>query len=244
MTRAAAPPASSPTSAQLGEYFQRAELPLSGLVFLLPLIVVYEWGARKYTPDIIAFEMMQRFFHLFGAHGRWLPALAVVGILLAWHIARKDPWKVYLSTIAGMVVESVTLGIPLLLLGVACRHYLPLSAGGGDWRSWTSSSFGAGIYEELVFRLIALTLLSLLMVDLLRTPKAAAIPLMVMISAVLFAAYHYLGAERFSWQSFAFRTAAGVYFAVLFLTRGYGITAGAHASYDIIIKILAAWAVH
>jgi hypothetical protein len=35
-----------------------------------------------------------------------------------------------------------------------------------------------------------------------------------------------------------FRTLAGVYFAVLFIFRGFGITVGAHAGYDIAIILL------
>jgi hypothetical protein len=47
-----------------------------------------------------------------------------------------------------------------------------------------------------------------------------------------------LGSEVFSWRSFVFRTVAGTYFAVLFLTRGFGITAFSHACYDIFIVCL------
>src|SRR6476620_9814971 len=76
-------------------YLRRSELPLASLVFLLPFIVLYELGTRQFASDpahqteqrIIAFNLMQQFFHLFGATGRYMPALAVVGILLGCHIA-------------------------------------------------------------------------------------------------------------------------------------------------------------
>jgi hypothetical protein len=42
------------------------------------------------TQHDVASPMLQRFCALFGSTGRHLPALAVVSILLAWHIARKD----------------------------------------------------------------------------------------------------------------------------------------------------------
>ena len=61
---------------------------------------------------------------------------------------------------------------------------------------------------------------------------------MVATSAVLFSLYHYLGPESFHWQSFVFRTLAGIYFGCLFLTRGFGVTAGSHATYDILVAIL------
>jgi hypothetical protein len=39
-------------------------------------------------------------------------------------------------------------------------------------------------------------------------------------------------------MEFGFRAVAGVYFAVLFAIRGFGITAGTHAFYDIIATII------
>src|SRR5204863_6796768 len=103
---------------------------------------------------------------------------------------------------------------------------------------------GAGIYEELVFRLILLTVLSLLVKDLLLFPRRMTALFVVLASAVLFSSYHYLGAEAFHWNSiagwrtFAFRTLAGIYFGVLFLTRGFGITAATHAAYDILVLLV------
>jgi hypothetical protein len=39
-------------------------------------------------------------------------------------------------------------------------------------------------------------------------------------------------------MEFGFRTVAGIYFAALFAIRGFGITAGVHAFYDIIATII------
>jgi CAAX prenyl protease-like protein len=61
---------------------------------------------------------------------------------------------------------------------------------------------------------------------------------MVLISSLLFAGYHYLGSEHFIWQTFVFRTAAGLYFGAIFVFRGFGITAGSHAAYDVMIVLL------
>jgi membrane protease YdiL (CAAX protease family) len=58
---------------------------------------------------------------------------------------------------------------------------------------------------------------------------------MVLISSLAFALYHYLGNEAFSWRSLVFRTVAGVYFAGLFLLRGFGVTAFSHSCYDIFV---------
>jgi hypothetical protein len=231
-------------------YFHRSELPLTSLVFLLPLIIIYEIGVRYvYSSEIIASRLLQDFFHVFGATGRSLPALAVVGILLTWHIARNDPWRLYPGTLLGMAVESLLLVLPVLAIYAACAHYVPLyaahpalSAASSSTRGLMVLSLGAGIYEELVFRLIAFTLLDLILLDFLRLQRGVGMILIVVIPAVLFALYHYLGHESFQWQSFAFRSAAGIYFGGIFLLRGFGITAGSHAAYDLLVVCLTATA--
>jgi membrane protease YdiL (CAAX protease family) len=119
------------------------------------------------------------------------------------------------------------------------------SSDGGKWQGLLAnvvSGIGAGIYEELVFRLILIIVLMVLFQDIFQLGHKISIILSVLISAALFSAYHhivYLGGQfvqssPFNWPEFGFRTIAGIYFAVLFAIRGFGITAGAHAFYDII----------
>jgi hypothetical protein len=88
-----------------GGYFEETAGPLSSLVFLAPLIVLYELGTRWYASDpvshveqrIIAFSLMQQFFAFFGATGKYMPAAAVVSILLGWHIVRNDSWVTHVG---------------------------------------------------------------------------------------------------------------------------------------------------
>jgi membrane protease YdiL (CAAX protease family) len=214
-------------------------------VFLLPLIIIYELGTR--TPptggshQIVAFTLLQQFFQLFGASGRHLPALAVVGILLSWHVARRDDWNVRPSTLLGMTAESILLCLPLRALGSMLAFLLPnaaLASVHAPPPNMFVLSIGAGIYEELVFRLMVFTLLILVFKNLLRFGKVPAGLAAVVLSAVLFSGYHYLGSEVFHFRTFAFRTLAGVYFGALFLFRGFGITAASHAAYDVLTVAL------
>jgi membrane protease YdiL (CAAX protease family) len=105
---------------------------------------------------------------------------------------------------------------------------------------------GAGIYEELVFRLILICALMVLFQDIFGIGHRNAIMLSVLVSAALFSAHHHIifvngrfgRTAPFTWPEFGFRTAAGVYFAILFAIRGFGITAGTHAFYDIIATVI------
>jgi hypothetical protein len=260
MTRAAAAPANGGESILLTPpgYLQRATLPLPSLVLLLPMVVMYEVGTRYLTTaarhghdqQIIAFSKLQEFFHLFGATGRHLPALAVVVILLAWHIARNDTWRVEMATVIGMFVESIMLSLPVLLLGFLINRYLSVAAvcpssasaivsGADGIRDRLIMDLGAGVYEEFVFRLVLFTLFSLVFKDLLKLQSGLVYLLMVVISGLLFSAYHYWNpAEQLVWRIFAFRAAAGIYFGVIFLFRGFGVTASSHAFYDVIVTLL------
>ncbi len=123
-----------------------------------------------------------------------------------------------------------------------------MAEGSSDGEKWQGllanvvTGIGAGIYEELVFRLILIIALMVLFQDILQFGHKFSIILSVLISAALFSAYHHIvylegqfvQSSPFNWLEFGFRTIAGVYFAVLFAIRGFGITAGAHAFYDII----------
>jgi len=108
------------------------------------------------------------------------------------------------------------------------------------------TGIGAGIYEELVFRLILICVLMLFFQDVLRLSHKSSIIFSVLVSAALFSAHHHIifldgrlaASVPFSWLEFGFRTTAGVYFAVVFAIRGFGIAAGTHAFYDIIATII------
>jgi membrane protease YdiL (CAAX protease family) len=108
------------------------------------------------------------------------------------------------------------------------------------------TGIGAGIYEELLFRLILICAIMLLLQDVIGVNQHTAVIIAVLVSAGLFGAHHHIDfltgranqGDLFDWSKFAFRTAAGVYFAALFAIRGFGITAGTHAFYDIIATLI------
>lgn len=232
-------------------YFHRVHRPLQCLVFISPLLLLYQIGSAIHpwqpgTPgserwDVVAFILMQNFFHFFGAAtGTVLPPLAVIAILLFWHLARKDPWDFDPNLYAGMALESVVWGIPFFVIGLAIQRQIPAPGVGGGlgslpWETEVVLSVGAGIYEELLFRLIAINVLSLILMDAFEMKAAAAVPVIIISSAILFSLYHYLGPEPFNFSTFGFRTAMGIFLAGIYFYRGFGIAVGAHTVYDLIV---------
>jgi len=111
-----------------------------------------------------------------------------------------------------------------------------------NWQSRVTLAVGAGIYEELLFRLILVTGVHFLLVDLLRLTHGIGAVVAVVISAIAFAFYHnsiFAGGQVNFWV-LAFYIGAGLYFAGLFLWRGFGIVVGTHAVYDIVVLVLLA----
>ena len=227
----------SPT---IDTYWTRSESPLTNLAFLLPLLAVYDWGTRYYNQGpIIAFAMFQQFCGLLNVHRSGIPALTVIVVLGGMSVAKRPRLQFAFGDLPKMTVEAILLAVPLLVLWFAIGPYLVrLTTFSNPPASALIPCIGAGIYEEFLFRLVLLNLLSFILVDVLQLHRATSAVLMVLVSAVLFSAYHYLGSEHFLWVTFIFRLVAGLYFAAIFLCRGYALTCGAHASYDMIVVLL------
>jgi membrane protease YdiL (CAAX protease family) len=99
-------------------------------------------------------------------------------------------------------------------------------------------SIGAGLYEELVFRvLVAGGLFAVFRWSGVPVGRAGAFA--VIVSALVFSAFHYIGpfGDTLALSSFLFRFFAGVVFSAIFLLRGFGIAAWTHALYDIFIVV-------
>lgn len=206
------------------------------LCFLLPLIGLYEVACLLDSRRVIAYGILRSFLQLFGTFGVWAPGLMIVAILLATHIVSGRPWHVRWRRVGLMYVESCVAAAPLLLLSWSVPLWIGAEAMARLFA--VAQGIGAGVYEELVFRL---TLISIIVIvgDLLRLHRPSIVVVAVAASALLFAAHHHapLGPEPFDAPRFLFRTLAGVYLAAIFWFRGYALAAGCHAAYNSVLVL-------
>lgn len=97
-------------------------------------------------------------------------------------------------------------------------------------------SAGAGYHEELFFRLVLLgipmLIISRLKKGLLRVVLSV---LLVTVNAVLFSLAHFLGRESFTLYAFYFRMFTGLWFCLIFLIRGFAVSAYTHFFYDVMV---------
>ena len=218
---------------------------MQSLYFLLPLLVVYEIGAVMLlsSTQLTATRLLGQFFALFGVTGVHLPAIAVVGALLGMHLARKkDPWLPELKLYPVMWGESLVLAMPLfVLMTVLLREPMPATAVSDSemWQLWRRDmviAIGAGVYEELLFRLVAIAAIHAVTKDLLSLPEEVCVIAAVGLSSLGFALVHFIGDHNpFTMVKMLFYTVAGVYFAAIYLTRGFGIVVAVHALYDVLV---------
>ena len=249
-----------------GSYLDRTSRPIYALAYLLGFIIFYEIGTIFINPEtiyevfnqrqvrVVSFVWLQNLLTYIGFSARmtWLATpLVVIIILLALQITSRTPWDVCLKDFLPMSIESILLAVPLIVLSLALNRSLTPQAAveqiaAPSLMTSLVTAVGAGIYEELIFRLILICLLMMIFQDLLGVSRSTSIILSVVISAGLFSLHHHVYfangkfgfGEIFVLQTFLFRTVAGVYFAILFAVRGFGITVGTHIFYDIIAALL------
>ena len=100
-------------------------------------------------------------------------------------------------------------------------------------------SIGAGVHEELVFRLFLFGGLVLVATRWLRWSLPHATVLAIVVSSLLFASVHYVGplADPFTAFSFSFRFFAGAIFAGIFALRSFAVAVYTHALYDVLVLV-------
>lgn len=224
-------------------YWSISRTPLTSLVFTLPLVAAYEGGVLvlgRGTARNGADVWLRTFLDQagFGAYFL-LPVLTILG-LLAWHHVEHDRWRWSGGILMGMVVESGFWAVILVVIARLQNRFWPLVAGAaeGFWGRFVAFC-GAGLYEEVLFRLLLMPAIAWCCGRLGATPTTAAMQAVIG-SSLLFSIAHYIGplGDAFDPYSFTFRFLAGLFFAVLFSIRGFGIAAGAHAAYDMLVGLV------
>src|SRR2546425_2438127 len=237
-------------------YWQVSRTPRYSLLFALPLLLFYQvlavllaHGERSVRngADVI---LQALFTAVAGAWGPPLFMVCLIGVGL-WLVTRDLRAhgsrlrggvfvamlgeSIALALTFGFVVGSVTSGV----LGMLQTLVVP---GGAEMDWWTRLmvSLGAGIYEELLFRVLLVCALAATARARLGWRPLTAGVTATFAGAAIFSAFHYLGPYGDRWQlySFAFRMVAGLFFSGLDLARGFGITAWTHALYDRLLLVM------
>jgi hypothetical protein len=235
-------------------YWSVTRRPLPCLVFVTPILLVYEagvlWlgGGSAEALRTGADAWMRQALAALGVTDHWFLPLGLALSLLAWQAVDRRDWWFPPVSLLGMALESLVLAVALVgvsrLVDVAftglersAGQALAVGAPGPAHPAAPLIGFlGAGVYEETLFRLLLVPLFFAAL-RVLQTPALLASTLAVTASSLLFSLAHHAGTpgEAFTWFAFIFRWLAGVYFAWVFVVRGFGVAVGTHTAYDVLV---------
>ena len=233
------------------DYLARSRAPRYSLLFALPLLLLYEGlsflltgstveGVRN-GADVLLKEL---FLAIGGRYGLTMfnAALFGVGAYLIWRDRRANREPMTGSVFALMFLESAGYATLfgfvvgwLTALVLRAPSLLAIGPSSLDLPTQLVTSLGAGIYEELLFRVLLTGGLLVLGRVLFGLSQPTAAIGAVVVSALVFSSFHYVGAlgDRFTITSFTFRAIAGLVFSAMYVARGLGVTAWTHAMYDV-----------
>jgi hypothetical protein len=234
-------------------YFASTRAPRYSIIFALPLLVAYEGLAALLSSDQGGMRngadalIKSAFLAALGPHGPaiFMVLVILIGVFLVARDMKRSPEGLRSEYFFGMAAEAVVLAIVFgfvigtvttQLLGAAHLLATPVPEGiqSMPWPTRLMLSLGAGLYEELFFRVILVSGLTAIGTMILGLRRPTAVGFSVFFSALIFSAFHYIPpyGDHFALGSFTFRFLSGLAFSGLFVLRGFGITAWTHALYD------------
>ena len=212
----------------------------ASLLMVIPLFLTYQIGllaspmsngADFVTTRLLALLGHNLFYYL-------LFNLAVLaGLVAAARYAKGT--RARLRHLPGLLFESLVYsiffaqGVHLLARLVGLGWVLAVGGAVTQLVPIIAMSAGAGLYEELVFRVGLMGGLAWL--GRRRLPEGVSLGLAVIFSSLIFSGVHHLGAlgDPFQINVFLFRFLSGVLFCALYRTRGLAVAAYTHCFYDI-----------
>lgn len=247
------------------DYWHRSRSRTYGILFAMPLFVAYELLAammnagETYHLRNAADLLVRRGLALIGARSTLAVTalLIVAGLLIVLRDRRRDPSPLIGRTFGIMLAESAVLALVFggvvgsltgfalgIVPGLAALPSAPVIVAVSAAPSTATIgvgaqvvlALGAGLYEELVFRVLLIPALALALgaagLDQRKALAAAAV-----LSALAFSAAHYIGplGDTFALGSFVFRFIGGLAFSAILVLRGFGIVAWTHALYDVFL---------
>lgn len=236
-------------------YWRESQAPRYSLLFALPLFLGYEiltlavsggpGGQVRNGADVM---LQTAFAELLGRRGPMVFEIGLMALGLALVLRDLKRHGRHLSPLVflGMGLEAAVLAVLCgALVGGVTSHLfgaVGLSLGPIEKTPLPVRlmlSLGAGLYEELLFRVILVGAVAWAGRRILGWSATFSGIVAVIAGALLFSAVHYVGAygDRLTLYSFVYRALAGVFFSALYLLRGFGITAWTHALYDVFVLV-------
>ena len=230
-------------------YYEASQNLLYSLIIIFPMLFIYELLGfinnfdSTYQIRNGADAMIRQAFLIFGPNSQLLYGFTLFLIFFSVCYRHRETLlndQVNLRYLVMMIGESLVWCSGLLITMKGFSSFFIASPMTSDLLEQFYLSIGAGIWEELIFRLGLISLLAYIIKLIFRYGKPLSVFLSLLISGILFSLFHYIGiyGDVFTWQTFTLRAFAGVFLGVVFLFRGLGISVYTHIFYDMVLVSL------
>jgi hypothetical protein len=187
--------------------------------------------------------LFRQFFGMFNIYGFYLVGFLVLTVLLIsyyFHSRQNDDGQFHYQYFILMVLESIMYAFLMFVFVDKIGSVLLARGIAPGKREMVVLALGAGVYEEFIFRVILISGFTFFLKDILRLHSVTSAVLAVIAAALIFSLFHYMGnlGDVFDIKSFLIRFAAGIFLSILYVLRGYGITAYTHTFYDLLVILI------
>ncbi len=214
-----------------------------GFVMVIPMFILYEIGLFLVYKNqtFKARNLIEYFFKYFiqniGCSIFFTVSIVLIFTTVLFCRPRKDFLVFRLKYCFIALVESFLYAVLFAFLTIKLHSMMFfIGESYNDIFLKLALSLGAGVYEELLFRLILFGGLVFILSKIFKIQRFLIVFFALVISSSLFSYAHFFGStETFSLYPFIFRFLGGAFFCVVFGLRGFAIVAYTHAIYDILV---------
>ncbi|HEY8375089.1 MAG TPA: CPBP family intramembrane glutamic endopeptidase [Nannocystis sp.] len=222
--------------------------PLTSAILVFPLLLVYQLGILgsgglglngvDFVTRALIELCARDLGNYLGALGAMLVGYAALLVILRRH-GRFSPHR-FVPMLAESAFYASTMGTLILLVISRFTELVPGLAiqARASLADIVVISAGAGVHEELIFRVVGMGGLGFLLSGI--TGRRRAWLFALVLSSLVFSLAHHVGpaGEPFTYAAFVYRTLAGVFFALVYQLRGFAVAAWTHALYDVYVLTL------
>src|SRR5699024_260747 len=238
----------SKATKRVKQYLSDTNTLIYSYLISLPLLLLYEvliFISQPNSDHIVRISVdvwVKTLFSYFGQNvlSITLILVALTGIIILYR-DRSKLSSLRISYFGGILLEALVYAFLLSLLitslvGNLLQLTPPDSIESLTLLQQLALSLGAGLYAELFFCVILVSVL-LWLFKYFFSKKAAAFTAAIIFAAVIFSLVHYTGAlgDTFTIRSCLFRFLFGLALNMIYLWRGLGTAAWTHAIYDLMI---------
>jgi len=230
-------------------YFNYSKQLITSVILLFPFIIIYEiisffkFYDKEYiirnSADAILREVFTYFTFISNNYYSVLLFIFLIFVIL-YHRHKILNLSIKVNFLILMLIEGFLFGFILLFLlndsSMIFKYDFSLS---NDIILAYYLCVGAGIWEEVLFRLVLLNLFISLIsnIDIKEHTNTF---ISIFIVSVIFSTFHYIGQnpDMFTYYSFCIRFIGGFILGYIYIFRGLGIASMTHFTYDLLLYVL------